>query len=291
MTGSPVAQVELIESTLASATKKIKLEFTTLFTGVRLSLEKLQVTPESVLSHLKSIEAIEPDIETVYVSRSGTFNETLSKNVRSLAELFLAIFPYCSWFNHLLVENIIETFCEDDDKLLQKWEKFKGRFTKYCEARLCKCPLDQFGDDHQYADMIPVIMKIDSKWKTVRVSQFEVIRDTIAQILNIKPYNLYLRAVHNGCVELTFHIPNFVATKCLPPSAEQITGLNNEGITFIQYSHMWALAMGNSTNINEMKRALRKGEVEMREKTDRLADKAQSQQLQQEMEHKQVQLL
>lgn len=282
------------ENYLALATRKLKFDFTTLFTSVRLSLEKLEVTLESVLSHLKSIEAIEPEFETVYipVSKSETFSKTLSKNHRSLKDLFPAILPYCSWFNHLLVESIINTFCEDDEKLLQKWEKFKGNFAKYCNARLCKCPLEQFGEDQSHADTTPVVMKIDAKWKNVKVTQLEVIRDTIAQILGIKSYNLYLRVVKNGCVELTFHIPNFIATKCLPPSTEQILALQNEGITYILYSNVWALTMGDTASIEETREVVFKGSlkkrIELRENIDKSARKDEPVHAQQELEHEQV---
>ena len=143
-TGTPVDD----ESLLATATDKLKLAFTALLTKVRLSLEKHDVTSESLLSHLKSVEAIGLNFETVRTSQSGSFSVTISKPFMTLEKLFPAIAPYCSWFNHLLVENIIETFCEDDEGIQQKWKTFKGTFAKYCEARLCKCPQDQFGGDH-----------------------------------------------------------------------------------------------------------------------------------------------
>ena len=276
---------ELDESSLASATRKLKLEFAKLLTSVRLSLQKLEVSSESVLSHLKTLEALDADFGTVYTSKSETFDTTLSKAIESLEALFPAIAPYCSWFNHLLVENIIETFCTSDAQLSVKWKAFREEFASYCEARLCECPLDEFGEDHPHGAVTPVVMKIDSKWKVVKVAQLEVIRDTVAQILNIKPYNLYLRSVKNGCIELTFHLPNFVATKCLPPSSEQIAALHNVGVIYIQYLHLWALATGGIKEV-VMKRA---AEVEVREKTVESAEKdAEIQQLQQELEHEQV---
>lgn len=222
------------ESVLASATRRLKLDFTSLLTKVRLSLQKLQVTPESLLSHLKSVEAIGPHFEAVYTYRSDSFGRTLSKRLISLEELFPAIAPYCSWFNHLLVENIIETFCEDDEKILQKWEAFKQKFAKYCEGRLCKCPQDQFGEDSLQAGTTSVVMKIDCHWKTVKVKQLAIVRDTVSQFLAIKPYNLYLRAVKNGCVELLFYVPTFVAVKFIPPSAEQVLALQNACVIQLQ---------------------------------------------------------
>ena len=233
---SPVDGID--EHMLALATKQLQLEFSTLLTKVRCSLEKLQVTSQSVLSHLRTIEAVGPMFEAVYVSRSQKFHGTVSRPIESLEELFPAIAPFCSWFNHLLVENIIETFCDDDDKLLQKWERFKERFAKYCKARLYKCPLDQFGEDHPhaYGHTTPVVMKVDYEWRSVRVSQLRVVMDAIAQILNVKPYNVYLRAVQNGCVELLIRLPSHVAIDCLPPTAEQITALQHKAVTQIRCS-------------------------------------------------------
>ena len=215
------------DSLLASATDKLRLEFASLFTKVRLSLKKLGVSPESFLSHLKSVEAFGHSFETVFISQSETFASTISRPLKSFEDIFPAIAPYCSWFNHLLIENILDTFCDDDEKIMQKWQRFKGKFTKYCEARLCKCPLDRFGEDSTsvVANTTSVVMKIDTHWRTVKVKQICVIRDTISELLQIKPYNLYLRAVQNGCVELLFYVPMFVAERFIPPSAEQVVAL------------------------------------------------------------------
>ena len=229
--GSPVDRDDTL---LASATTKLQLEFSTLFTKIRLSLQKLKVSTESILSHFRTMKFIGPNLEPVYTSQKDTFYSTVSKPIYSMEDLFPAIAPYCSWFNHLLVENIIETFCDDDDKLQQSWEKFKKKFAKYCEARLHKCPLDQFGEDHPSADTSPVVMKIDCRWKTVKVKQLTVIRDAVSQVLAIDPYNLYLRAVQNGCIELLFYVPYSVAHRFVQPSVEQIIGLQQHRILQIR---------------------------------------------------------
>ena len=279
---------ELDESALASATKQLKREFTKLFTNVRRSLEKQNISAESLLSHLKTLEAIDREF---VITKPMASDKPQMKTIESLAELFPAIVPYCSWFNHLLVENIIETFCEDDEKLLQKFKEYKDNFTKYCEARLCKCPLDQFGADHTHIDTTPVVMKIDQEWKTVKIKQIEVVRENIAATLKIQSHHLHLQTVRKGCVELVFNLPNLVATKYLPPSTKQITTLKNVGVTYIQYSHVWALATGDLPGFKDfedvaMKRAAK---VEVRENTAEIAERnAIIQQLQQELEHEQV---
>lgn len=219
------------EAQLASATVKLKLEFASLLTKVRLSLQNLQISAKSVLSHLKCVEAIGVVVEPVRTSQSETFSATLSKPLEhSLEDLFPAIAPYCSWFNHLIVENIIETFCGSDDSIQQKWREFKGRFNVYCESRLCKCPQNHFGEDHVKSESTFIVMKLDYEWSKIKVKQLEIIRDTVAESLKINPCNLYLRAVQNGCVELLFQLPVCIAERFIPPSLEQMIILKKLGI-------------------------------------------------------------
>ena len=151
--------------------------------------------------------------------------------------------------------------------------------------------MDQFGADQTHVDTTPVVMKIDQEWKTVKIKQIEVVRDNVAAILKIQSYHLHLQTVRKGCVELVFHLPNFVATKCLPPSTDQITALQNVGIAYIQYSHLWALATGGLSSIEDFKEVAikRAAEAKVREKSAESAEKdAEIHQLQQELEHEQV---
>jgi len=60
------------------------------------------------------------------------------------------------------------------------------------------------------------VLKVDKKWSVARVEQLTHIRNTVAKILKVKKHTLYLRTVENGCFQMTFLIPEFVAATVFP---------------------------------------------------------------------------
>ena len=190
--------------------KILKFDFNKLMTAVRLSLQRREVSVESLLCHLRSIEAIGPNFKPVYVGHSQPLLAVAAREFQSLGEVFVALAPYCSWFNHLIVENIIETFCEGDEELEKKWVAFKETVTNYCKRRVIDCPEDQYGEGDSSTARKAVVMKVDCHWNSIKVSQLFDIRDSVAKVLNIKRCNLYLRTVQNGCVKLLFYVPDCV---------------------------------------------------------------------------------
>lgn len=203
------------EDELARETLKImKFDFNTLITAVRLSLQRRRVSVESLLCHLRSIEAIGPSFKPVYVGHSHSLKTVTSSEFRSLEEVFVALAPYCSWFNYLIIENIIETFCEGDKALERKWMRFQEKVRRYCERRVIDCPEDQYGErDDESMVRETVAMKVDRNWSTIRVDQLYHIRDSVAKVLDIKPCNLYLCTVEKGCVRVVLYIPDHVVSK------------------------------------------------------------------------------
>ena len=189
----------------------MKFDFSTLMTTVRLSLERREISVESLLGHLRTIEAIGQNFEPVDVHHSQPLKTVVTREFQSLEEVFIALTPYCSWFNHLIIENIMETFCEGDEELERKWIAFKQKIKRYCERRVIDCPEDQYGEDTDTAtDRKTMVMKVDHNWNSIKVSQLFHIRDSVAKVLKIKHCNLYLRTVQNGCVKLRFYICAYI---------------------------------------------------------------------------------
>ena len=223
-----------IEEQLADETLKfMKSDFSILLAAVRQSLERHKVSVESLLGHLRTIEAIGPNFEPVDVRHSKPLKTVVTRRrkFRSLGEVFVALAPYWSWFNHLIVRNIIETFCEEDEVLEKKWMKFQEKVRTYCERRVIDCPEDQYGeDDGESAVRESVVMKIDCNWATIRVDQLFHLRDTVAKVLNIKPFNLYLRTVENG---MLFYVPNHAAMSNISHALKE--ALHTVGVVNVIY--------------------------------------------------------
>ena len=63
------------------------------------------------------------------------------------------------------------------------------------------------------------------------MNQVAYIRDAVARVLSIKKQALYLRTIKNGCVELTFLVPKFVADVISSIKPDEIAdSLRNIGV-------------------------------------------------------------
>ena len=68
------------------------------------------------------------------------------------------------------------------------------------------------GDGHKQ----PIMIKIDEEWRTVRMEELERVTRICAEILNVKRPTLHLRSLEDGCVELHYLVPQFVADAIFP---------------------------------------------------------------------------
>lgn len=140
----------------------------------------------------------------------------------------------------------METFCEDDKILEEKWMKFQEKVKKYCERRVIDCPEDMYGEDDKLITRETVVMKVDRNWISIKVSQLFQIRDSVARVLGIKPLCLYLRTVENGCIKLLFYVPQSVIYDISPATKKELEKL---GVVSLVHSPDSAVAMQGRQSI------------------------------------------
>ena len=111
---------------------------------------------------------------------------------------------------------------------------FQEKVRTYSERRVIDCPEDQYGEgDGESAVREFVVMKIDCNWATIRVDQLFHIRDSVAKVLNIKPFNLYLRAVEKRCIKMLFYVPNHAAMSNISHALQE--ALHTVGVVSVIY--------------------------------------------------------
>ena len=220
------------ESDLENETEKIEMEFAALVTNVLLDMESQGISPEHIAQHLKNIHGLEP----VYVNSDTPLLNKRVEEVRKKATLNAVftdvISDYYSWFNHSLIENIINTFCMKSQDIIDRLQVFRMNFSDYSKQRVSECvPRNGYGPGRE-SDVKELVLKVDKKWSIARVEQMARIRNTVAKILKVKKHTLYLRAVENGCFQMTFIIPEFVAATIFPLQfpTEQKAALSKAGV-------------------------------------------------------------
>ena len=121
---------------------------------------------------------------------------------------------------------MIEYDGSDEDK--EKMQKYKEDFIQYCRRRIYECPLyTGCGKKKGHVDMI---MKLDSKYDAYTLSTLQILRVKLGKLFHITPEALQVCKIEDGCIKLTFHIPNFVGDVILPLSAEQEKDLLDLGV-------------------------------------------------------------
>ena len=204
------------ESDLENETEEIDLDFASLVTNVVMDMESQEISPEHIALHLKNVHGLEP----VYAHADTPLLNQRVEDVQRKATL-KAVFAdvlsdYYSWFNHLLIENIIGTFCRKSPDINDQLKEFKQKFSDYSKQRISECvQSDGYGPGRK-TDVKELVMKVDRKWSIARVKQLTRIRNTVAKILKVKKHTLYLRTVENGCFQMTFLVPEFVAATVFP---------------------------------------------------------------------------
>ena len=201
------------ESDLLKKTKRIEEEFADLSTIAVRDMELQKITPEDIALYLTNRRGLEP----VYAGEHIPLLEQRVEDVRKKATLkavFIEVLcKYYSWFNHDLLKGLINTFCKKRRNVKKCLAQFEQSFHKYSTERVSEYV--QYGSVRQ-TDVRELVLKVDKKWEVVDVKQVVQIQNTVADILKIEKCTLYLRTVENGCFQMTFLIPEFVAATVFP---------------------------------------------------------------------------
>ena len=218
------------ERILKRETHLLRTKFSGLVVTTINSIERIEVTIRRIFTFLEGIKAVL--VRDGYSSMLFTPKalRKIEVGCRDLDELFRKLYGYYSWFNYYLIEDIINTFCKEDPKVCSELSDYKLHLKKYYKNRLHQIsdPQNDFGEHRDCTK--PYVFKIDQNWEDVRFSELEAVRETIHNVLNLHKAALFLRSARNGCVELTFNLPDHVV---VPVSVDQLKELQKYGIRYI----------------------------------------------------------
>ena len=203
----------------------IKRHFRHLVSETLKSLEERGIGPKALIRHLTGLQALDPvQKDTPLV----LFQDRLEKMQKctSVQEVLTVVQDGYSFFNYGLIEDIImELGSTDDEKMLQK---YKEHLKVYCERSIFEIP-------HSYGppgDCL-VFMNGNDEFEKYTVNEVDRFIFKLTEIFNITRHTLRLVSIKKGSIQLTFHIPDFVAKVIFPLSRDQERALEGEGITEI----------------------------------------------------------
>ena len=228
-------QICFEERDLMYETRIIKEKFSSLITMVVISMRNSGVLVQDFIFFLSRIETFKADLTSTknqLMLFNGKLVRQLNRKCQTVNQIFEEVDGFYSWFNHNLIKEIIETFCKNDKAVGQMMDEYSCRFKNYCKNRLCRVQRNGFNFLHK--DRTPVIFKIDREWQVMRISTIDTITAIIRHVLKVKRSTICLRSASNGCVELTYDIPDQVADMVFPLPRDQVDALEKHKIYYVR---------------------------------------------------------
>ena len=220
---------KLLSGEITMQFQQISTKYASLTSSIRASLKQQGITPAQLAEKLMDLEGFLP-----LRDREGAKHRLLEDRESELSEatsiekIFRILKEYCSFYNHKIMEYIVEELGTKDDKA--RLEKYREDFTEYCRRSVFECPFSSGSEKSSH--FVDLIMKVDSDTmiKPYTVKAVELFHTQVAKVLQVTKYTLHLWSVEQGCLKVTFHIPCFLKTVIFPLNADQRSRLKELGV-------------------------------------------------------------
>ena len=202
--------------------KNMKLQFGSLVTKTRDSVEK-QTTVEKFAVSILALGAYEPVCEVRGRSLLEDYSEEIN-SAETISKIFIILNAYWNYLTYEVLEYIIKEFGDHLDK--ERLENYNKDLQEFCKRRIFELP-PASGNDKTSPKQERFRVKLNFR-KDSTCKDLLQIRGRISKILKVNLAALVLTRVDEGCVQLTFLIPRFVAQELFPLSCEQASALSKE---------------------------------------------------------------
>ena len=150
------------------------------------------------------------------------------ESAKSVSVIFIILSTYWNYLDYEVLVYIINkhSTCDDDSdkKRLQNYEEALQIF---CKRRIFELPQPESGNgtDHRKQEKLSVKLNVHQDTSLEQIYQ---LKRKISKILQVNSATLLIYSVDEGCVQLIFLIPKFVAQEIFPLSDEQTTALSKD---------------------------------------------------------------
>ena len=205
--------------------------FQSLVSSTYESLDKQNIPPSKLVTHLRSLGALEPTFTESGADQTPTtpllrhrFRDM--EKAETIEEVVWIIADYASFFNYSIIEHIIQKLGTSDDQ--KELQKYKEKLENYCKRRVVECP-PVYGNLSD-PDGVCVVVKLDNTLNSFTLHQLRLFESKLSTILHLSEYTPHLVAVEEGCLQLTYRIPASVKHMVFPLSQKQERALQQADV-------------------------------------------------------------
>ena len=203
--------------------KRIKLQFGKLIVKTCDSVEG-RVNVSVFAKTILALGAYEPAPGERNPSLLDEHSEEI-KSADSISKIFIILNAYWNYLNYEVLEYIIDLHGTSDDA--ERLRNYNRELDEFCKRRIFEVPPESGNDNTLSPTQAKLKMKLNLR-KNIAYEHLLQIKGRIAKILNIGLATLVLGRIDEGCVQILFLIPKFVAQERFPLSYEQTSALCND---------------------------------------------------------------
>ncbi|XP_064383163.1 uncharacterized protein LOC135331836 isoform X2 [Halichondria panicea] len=215
----------VLEATLTSDTLKM--------------IELFALTDTAILQNLKADVTEVKNYVLGLVSSLGEekYIAKLEK-ADTIPHIFVALWPYKSFLNHKIVNNIVTFFGSDEDKKIM--EDYQIEFSRRCAFEI---PCNKLPSSRKDQKILSV--KLTSEGSSLRDAILA--KETIVSIFGVKHWALCLCSIEKGCMCLRFFLSAKVFAQFFPPTVSQLASLCEAGISILEDVALTNIKSGQAT--------------------------------------------
>ena len=199
---------------LKKDTKGIMKSFANLSNGTCISLKRQGVTVD--------------DLVRVAVNSDSSLYDKLIGSM-SVDRVFIHLASEMSFFNHEILEEIINELGDEDDK--DRLADYSKEFKEFCKRKVFEVEPGFFPCRQQLKQRKSFAVVLPTGEKRLRnLGDAVSIKETLSDVLGIPLSTLHLHRIDRGSVILVFSVPDSVAEELFPLPKEKIALLRVKGM-------------------------------------------------------------
>lgn len=199
-----------LRSRIVKENNEIKMKFTKLVLDVYRLLSRKKVAVDEIRLGLLYLGCFKDSSERSdgIISSFGQLSYA-----ETLQSLIACLHNYSSWYNYGMIKFVAEEFGKEEGvKIVADYVE---SLTAYCEKIIaCECP------EYSLATGLPpgydqLIVKVDWDHLSCTAQDIAIFQAELSSLLNLKPEVFILKSVENGCIKITWAVPQVIITHTL----------------------------------------------------------------------------
>ena len=221
-----------LEHRLRSETKKMILSFADLTRTMSRSLEHREVKVKVLAASLLTLGAFKSGVAKKSLLEE---DETSIRQASCIADIFMTLTDYISFFNYEIIEHIVKDLGTENDRA--NLDRYVTAFKAFCRRSVFEVPSQVFGSattsPGKFSKFAVKYSEDASENARCTMETAKQLQGTIADLFDITPCALQLVSIVKGCMQLQFVLPAFIAKQVFPHSSSQQEALKTLGIRVV----------------------------------------------------------